>query len=186
MRFFVTGISGFAGTHLAGLLLDRGHEVFGAARETTPALEELHRGYGERFVASQVELCDVRNRERLRAALGRALPDGVFHLAALGFVPRSFAEADLTYEVNFLGTIEVLAAVRDIAPRARVVCVTTGEIYGLIDVSRDLPLAETQPLRPLTPYAVAKAAADLAAFQFHRTHGIEVIRARPFNHTGPG
>ncbi len=186
MRFFLTGISGFAGTHLAALLLDRGHDVFGAARETTPALDDLHRRYGERFLASAVEFCDVRDRERLRSALRRAAPDGVFHLAALAFVPQSFAEPRLTYEVNLLGTIELLAAVRDLMPRARVVCVTSSEIYGSIDAADDLPIVETQPLRPLTPYSVAKAAADLAAFQFHRTHALDVVRARPFNHTGPG
>jgi GDP-4-dehydro-6-deoxy-D-mannose reductase len=63
--------------------------------------------------------------------------------------------------------------------------VTSSEIYGDFEPG-DLPLAETQALRPLTPYAVAKAAADLAAFQLHRAHGLDVVRARPFNHTGPG
>jgi GDP-4-dehydro-6-deoxy-D-mannose reductase len=185
MRFFVTGISGLAGFHLAALLLERGHEVFGAAREAG-ALGELHRRHGARFPPEAVELCDLRDRPRMRAALERAAPDGVFHLAALAFVPDSLARPELTYEVNFLGAVELLGAVRDIAPRARVVCVTTAEIYGAVDSTRDLPLVETQPLRPLTPYAVAKAAADLAAYQFFRAHRLDVMRARPFNHTGPG
>ena len=184
MRFFVTGISGFAGTRLAELLLDGGHTVFGVAHDAG-ALDRLHRRYGSRFPLSAVELCDVRDRQKLRAALGRAAPDGVFHLAGLAFVPASFAQPEIAYEVNFLGAVNLLAAVRDVTPRARVVVVTSSEIYGAFD-ARDLPLVETQPLRPLTPYAVAKAAADLAAFQFFRAHALDVVRARPFNHTGPG
>ena len=80
----------------------------------------------------------------------------------------------------------MLAAVREVAPRARVVLVTTGEVYGAIDPARDLPIAETQPLRPLSPYSVSKAAADLAGFQTFWSQSLDVVRARPFNHTGPG
>src|SRR5262249_48912141 len=86
----------------------------------------------------------------------------------------------------FLGTVELLAAVREVAPRARVVLVTTGEIYGAIDPQRDLPIVETQALRPLSPYSVSKAAADLAGFQAFWSESLDVVRARPFNHTGPG
>ena len=185
MRFFITGISGFAGSHLARFLLDRGHVVTGAAREPG-SLAALHRRYGERFPPSAVGLFDIRDGAALRAALSRAEPDGVYHLAALSFVPRTFERPELAYEVNFLGSIELLAAVRDVAPRARVVLVTSGEVYGWIDSARDLPLAESQPLRPLSPYSVAKAAADLAGFQFFWSDSLDVVRARPFNHTGPG
>jgi len=185
MRFFITGVSGFAGLHLACLLLDRGHFVAGAAREAR-SLATLHRRYGERFPTSAVDICDIRDHAALREALARAEPDGVYHLAALTFVPKSFERPALAYEVNFLGSIELLAAVRDVAPRARVVLVTSGEVYGWIDSARDLPLVESQPLRPLSPYSVAKAAADLAAFQFFWSDSLDVVRARPFNHTGPG
>ncbi len=185
MRFFITGISGFAGSHLACLLLDGGHVVAGMAREAR-SLAVLHRRYGERFPPGAVALCDVRDRAALRAALERAEPDGVYHLAALSFVPTTFERPELAYEVNFLGAVELLAAVRDVAPRARVVVVTSGEVYGWIESAGELPLVERQPLRPLSPYSVAKAAADLAAFQFFWSHSLDVVRARPFNHTGPG
>jgi len=185
MRFFITGISGFAGSHLAAHLLDAGHAVFGMARESG-ALAALRRRYGERFPATAVDLCDIRDAGRLREALHRAEPDGVFHLAGLAFVPQSFERPALAYEVNFLGSVELLAAVREVAPRARVVVVTSGEVYGWVDSPSELPLRETQALRPLSPYSVAKAAADLAAFQFFWAHALHVVRARPFNHTGPG
>jgi GDP-4-dehydro-6-deoxy-D-mannose reductase len=67
-----------------------------------------------------------------------------------------------------------------------VVLVTTGEVYGAIDPARDLPIVETQPLRPLSPYSVSKAAADLVGFQTFWSQSLDVVRARPFNHTGPG
>jgi GDP-4-dehydro-6-deoxy-D-mannose reductase len=184
MRFFITGISGFVGTHLATRLLEDGHEVFGMARDDG-ALRDLHRRFGDRFPASAVEICDIRERDRLRAAVERATPGGVFHLAGLAFVPKSFERPDLAYGVNFLGAIELMTAVREVAPRARVVLVTSGEIYGRVDPA-ELPMAESLPLRPLSPYSVAKAAADLAGFQFHASLGLDVVRARPFNHTGPG
>jgi GDP-4-dehydro-6-deoxy-D-mannose reductase len=185
VRFFITGISGFAGLHLTSLLLDGGHAVFGMAREQG-VLERLHRHYGTRFPESSVRICDLRDRAALGASLREARPDGVFHLAGIAFVPHTVERPELAYEVNFLGSVELLSAVRESAPTARVVFVTSGEIYGWFDAEQDLPLRETQPLRPLSPYSVAKAAADLAAFQSFWAHSLDVVRARPFNHTGPG
>src|SRR5256885_317035 len=132
MRFFVTGISGFAGVSLAAHLIDRGHLVFGAARETQ-ALPQLHERYGERFPSTAVEICDIRDGARQRAALSRAQPDGVFHLAGVAFVPHTIERPELAYEVNFLGSVELLAAVRDVV-RGYVALfekATSGEAYSL-------------------------------------------------------
>jgi GDP-4-dehydro-6-deoxy-D-mannose reductase len=185
VRFFITGISGFAGSHLAAELVEAGHVLCGFARDRG-ALELLHVRYGERFPPSAVELGDIRDGVRLREALRRAEPDGVFHLAGLSFVPKAVERPELAYDVNFRGSVELLNAVRVACPRARVVFVTSGEVYGCFDTERDLPLVETQPFRPLSPYSVSKAAADLVAFQQFWTHSLDVVRARPFNHTGPG
>jgi GDP-4-dehydro-6-deoxy-D-mannose reductase len=184
MRFFITGISGFAGRHLAAHLLELGHWVGGVARQDGDLASLRHPGGGPLSVA--VDACDIRDRARLREALGRSRPDGIFHLAAVTFVPKTIERPELAYKVNFLGTVELLAAVREVAPRARVVLVTTGEIYGAVDPARDLPIVETQLLRPLSPYSVSKAAADLAGFEAFWSESLDVIRARPFNHTGPG
>jgi GDP-4-dehydro-6-deoxy-D-mannose reductase len=185
MRFFITGISGFAGRHLATHLIESGHWVGGIARQDG-ALDELRGRRGGLLASAAIDACDIRDRAGLRGALDRARPDGVFHLAAVTFVPKTIEQPELAYEVNFFGTVELLAAVRDVAPRARVVLVTTGEVYGAIDPARDLPIVETQPLRPLSPYSVSKAAADLAGFQTFWSQSLDVVRARPFNHTGPG
>ncbi len=185
MRFFITGITGFVGIHLADRLLELGHDVAGVAADPG-RIATLHARHGARFPKDAVTIGDLRDRTGLRAALARSAPDGVFHLAGIAFVPATFARPELAYEVNFLGTLELLNAVREVAPQARVVQVTSGEIYGAVDPARDLPLTEEQPLRPLSPYSVSKAAADLAGYQAFRANGLSVIRARPFNHTGPG
>lgn len=183
MRFFITGISGFAGSHLAVDLLDRGHTVCGIAREVrTRSLEALHQRYGRRV---SVRTCDIRDGALLRETLRRAKPNGIFHLAGMAFVPRTFQEPLAAYEVNFLGAVQVLSAVKDAAPEARLVVVTSGQIYGWVN-PEDLPVVESHPLQPLSPYSVGKAAADLAAYQFHWAQDLDVVRARPFNHTGPG
>lgn len=186
MRFFITGVSGFAGSHLATALLERGHTVHGISRQMrVRSLEALHERFGRRFPVDAVRPCDIRDGALLRETLRRVKPEGVFHLAGMAFVPRAAEEPMAAYEVNLLGSVELLAAVREAAPEARVVLPSSGEIYGWLEPS-ELPIVETQPLRPISPYSVGKAAADLAAFQFHWSYGLDVVRARPFNHTGPG
>ncbi len=186
MTFFVTGISGFVGPYLAARLLEAGHRVFGTGMGIRiRPLPELHERYPDRFPSGNVVERDIRDGASLRAMIRDARPAGVFHLAGLTFVPRSFEEPQEAYGVNFLGAVELLAAVRDEAPKARVVFVSTGEVYGRVDPA-DVPVREDRQLRPLSPYSVGKAAADMAAFQFFWAHGLDVVRARPFNHTGPG
>jgi GDP-4-dehydro-6-deoxy-D-mannose reductase len=182
MRFFVTGISGFVGTHLVDRLLAEGHDVTGVALEGwTNGLDSFRaRGLDPAAVAA----LDVRDVTGLRRAIAAARPEGIFHLAGLAFVPRAQADPRLAYEVNLFGTIALLEAVRAEVPTARTVVVTSGEVYGRQE--RPGPIDETAPLRPVSPYGASKAAADLAALQAHLGHGLDVVRARPFNHTGPG
>ena len=183
MRFFVTGISGFAGAHLTELLLGGGHDVAGIAVEGwSPRLERIAAG---RIPRDAVAAADLRDARAVRAAIERSRPDGVFHLAGITSVPQSNADPRAAYEVNLFGTLAVLDAVRGAAPTARALIVTSAEVYGRVDAA-ELPITETQAFRPLSPYGVSKAAADLAAQQAHLSHGLDVIRARPFNHTGPG
>ena len=183
MRFFVTGISGFAGVHLAERLLEGGHEVFGIGLDGwTPRFERMAAGRVGRDALFEA---DLRDASAVRSAVERCRPAGIFHLAGITSVPQSNADPRAAYEVNLFGTLAVLDAMRVAVPRARAIIVTSAEIYGRVSAS-DLPIRETQTLRPLSPYGVSKAAADLAAQQAHLTNGLDVIRARPFNHTGPG
>jgi GDP-4-dehydro-6-deoxy-D-mannose reductase len=178
VRVLVTGIGGFVGPVLARTLAGAGHEVHGLVRDAAERARVeadaagLHQG-------------DVTDREGMARLLAALAPDAVVHLAAISFVPEAEADPEATYRVNVGGTVALLAALRAAAPRARLLCVGSSDAYGA--VRRDeLPVTEDTPFRPLTVYGATKAAADVAAAQWARAYGLDVVRARPFNHTGPG
>ena len=159
MRVAITGASGFAGRHLAALCADQ--DVAALSRA----------------------VCDLRDAEAARAAIAGARPDVVYHLAARAHVGESWRDPAGTLRDNVATTLNVLEAVRAEAPGATVVAVASGEIYG---APERLPIDESAPLRPQNPYAVSKASADLLAGFYADAHGLRVIRARAFNHAGPG
>ena len=155
---FVTGGGGFAGRHLTGLL--------GAGAVAPPRAE--------------LDLLDAR---AVRAAVGRAAPAVIYHLAALASVGRSWEDPRATLDANLAMTLNVLEAARLEAPEAVVVIAGSGEVYG---PPERLPVDETAELRPQNPYAVSKAACDLLAGLYADAHGLRVVRMRAFNHAGPG
>jgi GDP-4-dehydro-6-deoxy-D-mannose reductase len=179
-RFLITGVNGFVGRHLARSLLARGAEVHGTA--FAPEEDPLS---GQGLDGVKVHPVDVREQAQVDAVIEESRPDGVFHLAGVAFVPDAQANPTLAFDINAIGTIRVLASVHRLAPKARVVSIGSSEVYGLVDES-DLPLDENVALRPISPYAASKAAADLAAYQWAEGVGLDVMRVRPFNHTGAG
>ena len=126
---------------------------------------------------------DLRDAEAARVAVAAARPRIVYHLAALAHVGTSWRDPAGTLRDNTAITLNVLEAVRLEAPEATVVALGSSEEYG---PPARLPVDESAPLRPQNPYAVSKAAADLLAGFYADAHGLRVIRARPFNHAGPG
>lgn len=161
MRILVTGASGFVGRRLQPRLIAAGHEVFGIDRET-----------------------DVTDRAALAAALARTRPEAVVHLAALSSVADSMTRPLDAYRTNFLGTRALLSAVAAAAPHARVLLAGTADVYAAT-VPRQAPFDETTPLRPRSPYARSKAAAELLG-RLAAEQGLDVVCVRAFNHTGPG
>jgi GDP-4-dehydro-6-deoxy-D-mannose reductase len=161
-RALVTGGSGFAGRHLVTLCRDAGDAVVTAERSTG------------------VDLLDAGSA---RAAVRDAAPDVVYHLAARAHVGQSWEDPAGTLRDNLAMTVNLFEAVRAHAPDAVVVAVSSSEIYGPAD---RLPIEETFPLRPQNPYAVSKASADLLAGFYADAHGLRIVRARAFNHSGPG
>lgn len=146
-------------------------------RRLVPAL----RGAGHEVAD---EPLDVTDGDAVRARVAHVRPDAAVHLAALSFVPDSFRAPEAVFRVNFLGTRHLLAAARAAAPRARLLVVGTGHVYGTSPADA-APFDESAPLRPESPYARAKAAADLLAARYAAA-GLDVVRLRPFNHTGRG
>jgi len=176
MRVLVTGARGFVGRYLCDLLLARRHNVWGTflQDDCAPVASGLH-----------LIKCDLRNFSDVRKAVEQVQPQHVYHLAALSSVRNSFDDARSVYEANFWGALHLLEAVRAHQPSARVLLVGSAHEYGKVTRAK-LPITEQHPLAPDTPYGVSKAAADLLGSQFFQSYNINVIRARPFNHTGPG
>jgi GDP-4-dehydro-6-deoxy-D-mannose reductase len=133
--------------------------------------------------ASRAAAVDLLDADAARAAIAAARPEVVYHLAARAHVGESWRDPARTLHDNVEMTLNVLVAVRSEAPEATVVAVASGEVYG---PPERLPVDESAPLRPQNPYAVSKASADLLAGFYADAHGLRVIRARAFNHAGPG
>lgn len=165
MRAVVTGARGFVGPHLIAHLEAHGDEVTG-----------LDFAGPERF--------DVTDADGVREHLGAASPEVVYHLAALSHVGESWANPSVQFRVNAEGTLNVVAAAAALGVR-RVVVIGSSEEYGEVDPGAN-PIDESTPLRPVTPYGAAKAAAETAALQMGRATDLEVVCVRPFPHTGPG
>ncbi len=173
-RVFVTGAGGFVGAHLARALAARGASTSGCGLEAGP----------REAVFDRWRTLDVSNAGALADALADARPDAVVHLAGQSSAARSFADPQGTFRANVLGTWGVLEAVRAAAPKARVLVVGSGEVYGPQDP--DTRAAEDSAFRPVSPYALSKAVADELACEYARHHGLDVVRTRSFGHTGPG
>jgi GDP-4-dehydro-6-deoxy-D-mannose reductase len=175
MRLLITGVSGFVGRHVLAFLREEqpAVEVFGLARRAAPDL-------GCACLAA-----DLEDAPALHAALERARPERVLHLAAQSSPRLSFEQPARTLRANVEGTLNLLEALRARAPRARVLVVGSGEEYGRAEQGEQ-PLGEDTPLRPLSPYAASKVAQSYLALQYHLSYGLDVVRTRTFNHTGPG
>jgi len=131
------------------------------------------------------EEVDVRDAEKLADAVAEACPDAVIHLAAQTFVPQSFQQPLETFQINFLGTFNLLQALKKHQFRGRFLFVGSGDVYGAVPAEL-LPITEETPIKPRSPYVVSKAAAEALCIQWSQTEQMEIIIARPFNHIGPG
>lgn len=128
---------------------------------------------------------DLLDQEAVDATVRAAAPDWVLHLAALTHVPTAIADPVATLEVNLIGTTRLLQALRTHAPRARLVFVSSADVYGRVPADA-LPIREERMPAPLNPYSVSKVAGELMCRQAHLGYGLDVVIARPFNHVGPG
>ena len=164
-RLLVTGATGFVGRHLASAVAAG---VFG----------ELE------FVPAPADW-DIRDADSSRALVAEVKPAAVIHLAAQSFVPRSFEAPRETFEINLLGTLGLLQALAAERFTGRMVYVSSGDVYGKVP-DESLPVGESRMPEPRSPYGVSKFAAEQLCLQWHRSEGLDVVVARPFNHVGPG
>ncbi len=164
-KVLVTGHAGFVGRTLASEA-SAGH--LGADWQTATIPETL----------------DLRDPS-LPDSIAAVKPDAVIHLAALTSVADSFGAADAYFDVNFRGTLCLLRALKQLSFTGKLLFVSSGDCYGMV-AEGDLPISERLPLRPRSPYAVSKVAAEALCYQWSQTEGMDIVMARPFNHIGPG
>lgn len=164
-RLLVTGARGFVGSHVQ-------------------ALAEAG-GFGEGPLLLAPETLDIRDADAVEAMVQSLRPDSVLHLAAQSFVPRSFEAPGETFEVNVLGTVNLLQALVASRFAGRLLYVSSGDVYGQVPEPA-LPVTEARVPEPRNPYAASKVAAEQACLAWHRASGLDCVVARPFNHVGPG
>ena len=179
MRVLITGITGFVGSHFAEFLLARGAEVFGSVRWRSKMDNIEHLRGRVTLIES-----DLRDFFSVRNLLEQSQPDYIIHLAAQSFVAASWQTPSETITNNTISQTHLLEGTRQVCPKARFLAIGSSEEYGLV-YPEELPIRETNPLRPLSPYAVSKVAQDLMGYQYYKSYGLHVVRTRAFNHTGP-
>jgi GDP-4-dehydro-6-deoxy-D-mannose reductase len=178
MRILVTGVTGFAGSALAEALLSHPDvQVAGLSRGTAwPVVGS--------DLANRVPLhkADFHDPQSVEVALREVQPQQVYHLAGYAQVGRSFHEPDVAWAGNLTVTRVLYDAITRWGGKPRILFVGSGMIYG---DSVESVQTESTPLRPNSPYGASKAAADVVSYQYTRYPGLDIVRARPFNHIGP-
>ena len=181
MRVLVTGVRGFVGPYLAEFLAaKKGVQVHGIARSASKKLPT--RKIPKRIV---IHDCDMRDAPSVERILKRIRPDWIFHLAAQSFVPYSWDSPAETFSNNVISQLNLLESLRRLGLASRVHIAGSSEVYGKAE-SREIPVKEANPLRPLSPYGVSKVTQDLLAYQYHQSFKMDLVRTRAFSHTGPG
>jgi len=181
MKVLITGITGFAGSHLADYIL-KNHpdvKVFGIVRWRSRMDNILH--IQDKITSFEADLKDMGS---LKKCLAEIKPDRIFHLAAQSFVPTSWTCPAETFAINSIGQINLFEAALSLNLNPRIQIAGSSEEYGQV-FPDEIPMKETNYLRPLSPYAVSKVAQDLLGWQYYKSYGMFIVRTRGFNHTGP-
>jgi GDP-4-dehydro-6-deoxy-D-mannose reductase len=176
VRIWLTGCGGMMGSLLSEALIASGHEICATYYKPTVDPYDL--------AGLPLEEVDIRDWCSVWDSLTRFRPNAVFHLAAQSYPTASWQRPIETLETNVIGTANVLEAVRRLGSKVRVIVAGSSAEYGAIDPQR-VPIPEDEPLLPLHPYGVSKVATDLLAFQYWAGFGLDAVRVRIFNCTGP-
>ncbi len=179
-RILVTGVTGFAGSHLVDYMLERGDcEIYGIQRWRSRTENIEH--FADKITLLE---CDLRDATSTMDTLAKIKPDWIFHLAAQSFVPTSWSAPSESLTTNVLAQVNIFEAVRHLGLKCRIQLACSSEEYGMV-YPDEVPIKETNPLRPLSPYAVSKVAQDMLGYQYWMSWKVDSVRTRGFNHEGP-
>ena len=179
-RVLVTGVTGFAGSHLVDYMLTRNDcEIFGIQRWRSRT-ENIEHFTGKITLLE----CDLRDATSTFDTIAKVKPDWIFHLAAQSFVPTSWIAPTESLTTNVLAQVNIFEAVRRLGLKCRIQLACSSEEYGMV-LPDEVPIKETNPLRPLSPYAVSKVAQDMLGYQYWMSWKVDSVRTRGFNHEGP-
>lgn len=202
VRIFITGVTGMAGSHLADYLLQReGLEVYGTfrCRSRMDNLDSLKKEGRLNIIASDLEPAlpnrcdssklnlmeaDITDPFSIKRVVATVEPDRIFHLAAQSYVHASWSAPAETLHTNIIGTVNLLEAVRATGIDPIIHIAGSSEEYGYV-MPDELPVRETNPLRPLSPYGVSKVTQEMLAYQYFSSYGLKTVVTRGFNHEGP-
>jgi GDP-4-dehydro-6-deoxy-D-mannose reductase len=177
MRVLITGMNGFAGSHLADLLIAETHwMLIGASRNATGDRSSPRMSWWN---------FDLRDADAVKRLIRLERPDLVIHLAAQPYVPAAWDDPWATFEMNVRPQQNLFDALLSQRLTPRILIASSNEVYGPPADADELPFRETRPTRPVNPYGVSKVAQEAMALQYRRSHGLDVVVARPFNHIGP-
>ncbi len=180
MRVLISGITGFAGSHLADFCLKKKEiDLYGIIRWRSRTENIEH-------IWDELKLfeCDLRDASSTHQVLEDIRPDYIFHLAAQSFVPTSWSAPSESLTTNIIGQLNIFEAVKKLGLDCRIQIACSSEEYGMV-YPDEVPIKESAPFRPLSPYGVSKVGQDMLGYQYFMSYGMKIIRTRGFNHTGP-
>ena len=178
LRVLITGATGFVGSHLASHLhtMHPDATIYGTKLFDTEKSNE--------HIATTFQI-DLKDYKRVRDMLLECQPDTIYHLAAQAFVPRSFEDPWETLENNIRSQLNLIQACLELDIRPRMLIISSAEIYGAVNATQ-MPITTNTPMRPTSPYSVSKVTQDMLGLQYFLSHDMPIMRARAFNHIGPG
>jgi len=178
MKVLITGLTGFVGSHLAELLLDMSIDVVGTKRyrsrlDNVKSIQDKITWYD----------CELTDSIAVKSVIQDSMPDQIFHLAAISYVPYSWLNPQITIQNNIISALNLFEAVRTTKKISILNC-GSAEEYGVVPED-ECPIKESNSLNPVNPYALSKIGQDLIGYVYHKSYGIPIVTARAFTHTGP-
>ncbi|OGD96973.1 hypothetical protein A3A49_02570 [Candidatus Curtissbacteria bacterium RIFCSPLOWO2_01_FULL_38_11b] len=178
-KVLITGVAGFVGSHLTEYLLAKNIQVTGV-------IHPKHSISNIKNLINKITVfeCNIQDKRSVAKIIDKNEFDYIFHLAAYSSPAQSYSQATATLENNIFGELNLLETLVKIKSKAKVLIVGSSDEYGNVS-PKYLPVKESAPLAPISPYAVSKVAQDLLGLQFYLHHALNTVRVRPFNHIGP-